>query len=375
MRGYSRRLVGATLKTVGLTIKTAALNAALTMGLSLAIQGIIDLVSSWIKAEENARDGSEKMYFRPDSGKAAVGWEEIEGSMYLFSADGVMQTGWAEADGKRYFLDESGKMRTGWLDVEGIRYYLGEDGAMQAGCWVEQDGKKYLLDAEGHLCTGRQKRDGKEYYFDKNGVLQDGWVEKGGRIFYYGEDGVMKTGLVTVEGETYYLSSDGRIRSGLQTEGEDTFYVCSDGFVIDPEAGTGNYGRLIVHSAGLDVFLYTAHSRDEYQQVVDEENSALVVQERRDLEPVIADRRSQGFDLSGVEADSLAAVVYPDGSVEEFVCVRTDKGVNLEWDVIDLSGDSIWKQNEGGLCAYASAGSDNREEVIVIYWEPLHADT
>jgi len=176
---------------------------------------------------------------------------------------------------------------------------------------------------------------------------------------------------VPVRQKRFTAAPDGKIRSGWQTEGEESFYVCRDGFVLETGKGTGNYGHLVVHSAGLDVDLYTARSRDEYQEVVDTENSALVVQERRDVEPVIADRRSQGFDLSGVEVDSTAAVIYPDGSIEEFVCVHTTKGINLERDVIDLEGGSLWEQNEGGLCAYASAGSENKEEVIVVFWEPL----
>jgi len=321
-------------------------------------------------ASQDGAGSPRKMYFREGSGKAAVGWEKIGDAEYYFSPDGILQTGWLELEGKRYLLDAEGRKCTGWQTVEGERYYLGTDGVMQTG-WTEADGKKYLLDGEGHLRTGQQAEDGNEYFFDSEGALRTGWVRDGDRLYYYGKDGVMKTGLVEADGGRWYLSPDGKIRSGWQTEGEESFYVCRDGFVLETGKGTGNYGHLVVHSAGLDVDLYTARSRDEYQEVVDTENSALVVQERRDVEPVIADRRSQGFDLSGVKVDSTAAVIYPDGSIEEFVCVHTTKGINLERDVIDLEGGSLWEQNEGGLCAYASAGSENKEEVIVVFWEPL----
>lgn len=340
---------------------------------STAVQAVPDGSAAEQDGSPDVPDESvaaQKMYFREGSGKAAVGWEKIGDAEYYFSPDGILQTGWLDLEGKRYLLDAEGRKCTGWRTVDGEKYYLGTDGVMQTG-WTEADGKKYLLDEEGHLRTGRQAEDGNEYFFDTEGALRTGWVRNGDRLYYYGKDGVMKTGLIEVDGTRWYLSPDGEVRSGWQTQDGESFYVCSDGYVPDTTKGTGNYGRLIVHSAGLDVNLYTARSRDEYQDVVDAENSALVVLERRDVEPVIADRRSQGFDLSGVEVDSTAAVIYPDGSIKEFVCVHTTKGINLERDVIDLEGGSLWEQNEGGLCAYASAGSENKEEVIVVFWEPL----
>lgn len=55
MSGYAIQLAGATLKTVALQAATIALDAALSMGISLAIQGIIWAWNQLTKAEENNR--------------------------------------------------------------------------------------------------------------------------------------------------------------------------------------------------------------------------------------------------------------------------------------------------------------------------------
>lgn len=52
MLGYASSLVGATLKTVALQVATTALNAAITMGASLIVSGIITAISNWIRQDE-----------------------------------------------------------------------------------------------------------------------------------------------------------------------------------------------------------------------------------------------------------------------------------------------------------------------------------
>ena len=315
----------------------------------------------------------QKMYFKPGSGKAPVGWAEIDGNVYMFSEQAVMLTGWQTVDDKKYYMDEEGRRCTGWQTIDGEEYYLDEEGAMHTG-WLELDGDTYLMDKDGHKCTGRQTVKGKEYFFDNDGVMRTGWSQSNGKRYYYGSDGSMKTGLITVDGDKFYLGKDGAVDPGWHEGKDGSFYVCADGFVVDPRDGTGNYGRLIVRNVGIDVFLYTGDSRDDYQSIVDAENSAVVVQERRDLEPVIADRRSQGFDLSGIVKGNKACVVFADGTVQEYVCSRTTTGRNLGSDVVDGLNISIWRQNTGGLAAYASAGKKDPAEVIAVFWEPVKSE-
>lgn len=52
MLGYGVSLVGATVKTVALQVATMALNAAITMGASVIISGIVTAISDWIRQDE-----------------------------------------------------------------------------------------------------------------------------------------------------------------------------------------------------------------------------------------------------------------------------------------------------------------------------------
>ncbi|MDO5475694.1 MAG: hypothetical protein Q4F43_01110 [Eubacteriales bacterium] len=323
-----------------------------------------------VHTDSPSHGGEQRMYFDPDTGQSVTGWIQIDEEDYWFSDDGIMQTGWCEIEGEKYFFDSRGKKQTGWHSIGGEKVFLGKDGTLQTG-WVEYKGKKYLLDKEGHPLTGRQNVKGSTYFFDDDGVLQTGWVEYKGKKYYCGEDGKMQTGRVGSEEGDFYLTDDGSVEAGWHTDGDSSFYVCLDGTAVDPQGETGSYGRLIVPSAGLDVRLYSSNTREEYQDIVDAENSALVVQERRDMEPVIADRRSQGFDLSGVEEGSSAVIVLPGGGLQEYECVRKTTGVNLGRDVIDMDSHSLWEQNEGGICAYSNAGEEAKDKINVIFWEPV----
>lgn len=61
MSGYAIQLAGATLKTVALQAATMALDAALSMGIGLAIQGVIWAWNQLTKAEENNREKLEDL--------------------------------------------------------------------------------------------------------------------------------------------------------------------------------------------------------------------------------------------------------------------------------------------------------------------------
>lgn len=60
LSGYGLSLIASTAKTVGLTVATTALNATLTMGISLIVSGLISAFVSWIhKSEEIAEKAQE----------------------------------------------------------------------------------------------------------------------------------------------------------------------------------------------------------------------------------------------------------------------------------------------------------------------------
>lgn len=74
LSGYGLSLIASTAKTVGLTIATTALNATLTMGISLIVSGLISAFVSWIhKSEEiteKAQEAADKINSINDSLKS-----------------------------------------------------------------------------------------------------------------------------------------------------------------------------------------------------------------------------------------------------------------------------------------------------------------
>lgn len=65
------------------------------------------------------------------SGKAFVGWQEIEGVKYFFNADGVLTTGWIkDRESWRYYFNN--EMVKGWREIEGKKYYFNDDGTLQS---------------------------------------------------------------------------------------------------------------------------------------------------------------------------------------------------------------------------------------------------
>ena len=51
--------------------------------------------------------------------------------------------------------------------------------------------------------------------------------------------------------------------------------------------------------------------------------------------------------------------------------MRIVEGTNKGDDVVDENGDYIWRQNEGGICTYSSAGKPDRAKVIIAFWTPV----
>ena len=74
LSGYGLSLIASTAKTIGLTVATTALNATLTMGISLIVSGLISAFVSWIhKSEEiteKAQEAADKINSINDSLKS-----------------------------------------------------------------------------------------------------------------------------------------------------------------------------------------------------------------------------------------------------------------------------------------------------------------
>ncbi|MFY8223387.1 cell wall-binding protein [Clostridium perfringens] len=174
-------------------------------------------------------------YYVENGGKAALGWNKINGTWYYFNSDAKMVTAPTRifdkdsSKDKIYFFDKNGAYRrySGWyelkpVDGEPCWYYFGEDGLAKTG-WQTINGNKYWFAPNGIMCKGTStifenevedgcyKVDLPTYLFNESGALvtSEGWH----KVTLYDEDkwcyidntGVCKKGLAKINNKYYYF--------------------------------------------------------------------------------------------------------------------------------------------------------------------------
>ena len=181
-------------------------------------------------------------YFYDESGKMLHGWNEVEGTSYLFDkATGVLKPGWRKENGKIFYYVNNQKY-TGEKQIDGKWYYFSENesakfalGEMVVG-WTNHHGNQYYYDLNGQMVYGWYDIDGVGYYFRKaTGVNEQGLRKEAGKVYYYvngqkytgekqidgkwycfGNDGIMVTGWYNLSGKKVYYGSDGAMCYGEQ---------------------------------------------------------------------------------------------------------------------------------------------------------------
>lgn len=138
-----------------------------------------------------------------------------------------------------------------------------------------------------------------------------------------------------------------------------------------PDGEVGNYGRLYVGTGVIDVPVNSSTNREEYQSIVDDEDSALAVQETDDLQLVICDRRSPEFNLAAVAAKDGVLLQLADGRVLTYRYDSSFIGTVTETDVVDNQGVSLWQLNAGGLSLYCDCGTSDHSQVLVLCFRPI----
>lgn len=105
-------------------MKRAFLNkliAITVVSMTLITMAPVSVSAAWVKDYKNN--------WRYTEGYVnAVGWRQINGSLYYFDSSGVMQTGVIQVDGNIYLLSESGEMQTGNAIIGGAVYYFDVSG-------------------------------------------------------------------------------------------------------------------------------------------------------------------------------------------------------------------------------------------------------
>lgn len=88
-------------------------------------------------------------YYLLEDGRAATGWQNINGKNRWFSETGAMRTGWLHTEEGCYYMLSNGIAATGLTAVEEILYVFDENGKMLTDTTVEVNGASYLLDSCG----------------------------------------------------------------------------------------------------------------------------------------------------------------------------------------------------------------------------------
>ncbi len=189
-----------------------------------------------------------RYWFDPENGgRAATGWQQLEGVWYSFHQTGGYQlTGWqyrVGEDGARltHYYNEDGTVPAGFGEVNGVYRYFFADGHMATG-WQEIDGGRYYFAEDGHMVTGVCQLDGAWFSFDAKGRQITGFnTDMAGRRYYFAPEGML-TGWNMVDGVWYLFSAAGVQQTGWQTRtGDDgkTYTHYFDAVGAPPAAGWG----------------------------------------------------------------------------------------------------------------------------------------
>ncbi len=181
-------------------------------------------------------------YFREDGVQVKDELVTIDGGRYYYNpgqGELLRNRFILYKDGNWYYLGSDGRAATGFQTIDGVQLYFKEDGAQVKGDFVERDGKQYYFEAEnGRLATNQYlSADGKVYQADAEGVISEvsstyssQFVsDEQGNWYYYDADGKMVTGFQDINGQHLYFDKEGRQAKGglFQIDGA-TYYFDKD---------------------------------------------------------------------------------------------------------------------------------------------------
>lgn len=163
-----------------------------------------------------------KVYVFGDDYKLAKDMVKADKDLYYMTAKGALMNKWVTTyervsqfdqspDPKTavtYYFGADGKAATGWQKIDGVDFYFDKDFHMATG-WQEIDKKKHYFD-NGALVRGYKVIEDKPYVFDKDGTAVKGWVEWNSARYYCEEEGVPLCSVTKeIDGVSYNFTSDG----------------------------------------------------------------------------------------------------------------------------------------------------------------------
>lgn len=152
---------------------------------------------------------------------------------------------------------------------------------------------------------------------------------------------------------------------------KETLSISMDTTVVAAEMASrrGMIGRLTIPSVGVDVALFNRYT----QGTVDRQDSAGTYRYNGG-QMVIADHKNQGFSAMKASVPNETIAFINDGqTIKPYICVENNVGSNksngIPYDLLDCNGESIYLQNEGGLCMYTC--NHHWSSITYTYWQPI----
>ena len=138
----------------------------------------------------------------------------------------------------------------------------------------------------------------------------------------------------------------------------------------------GTAGRLVIPSVGISVAVNLPG--EDAQLTADEPDSACWMEYGYGQNPVIGDHVNQEFSALSLVKPGDTCTLVKGGRPYEYRCLSVGYGSNIETDVLDSSGVSIFQREEDKLFLYTCA--NGWRYVFISEWlceddEPLHQVT
>ena len=197
-------------------------------------------VNEWYETVSNK-------YYYGEGGKAANGFQTIEGKQYYFGENGSVYVDVAfSVNGKNYYCYKDGSIieldKEGWNKV-GADYLYIQDGQVLKDCVVQINGAYYGFSDKGIMyrnCTfsnwDKDTNQNEYYWASSSGALYTNtWGGDYNNTYYYGADAKSCRGIQTIDGIRYiFKNNDANLILSEATTLNDVNYYCNaEGEVIE----------------------------------------------------------------------------------------------------------------------------------------------
>ena len=173
------------------------------------------------------------IYSDEATGEPVVGWKTVRDIDYRYDTKALALI--ENAQLKRYHFAADGNMQKGWQDIDGSRYLFGGDGSMVRGKWTDESQAEYYFDRSGRLQVGTFWANNRLLRSDENGQILTGFYQENGQKRLYtgdpdqAERSNAGSGQVSFESADYQLDGGNGVVTGVVENEGTTLYYGDDG--------------------------------------------------------------------------------------------------------------------------------------------------